>query len=163
MIHLNTKAIVGSISSPKFREILNSFKDRLQDDARLVRSIEELDPRKSSMSGEFFILFDGKPGLFFYDGNRFIFTSAACSGGTKYGNILFVHEFNLYHKKDVVSSYSYDRESLASFDSWDDKTAALVSSFARNFISKCKFLGTRQEYYAHLANAKKQAANLGVR
>ena len=159
----SNKIIVGSVLSPKFREIFNSFKDKLQDDAKLVKDIEEFDPRQPDTFGQSFLLFDGKPGLFVYNRYMLAFTSIIRSATTppKYC-LIFTHSFEFhYDKRGKVFSYYYDRDKIAHF-AWDERLANLSSNFARNAISQYKNQGAVTHFQAYLLNIKRKARTLNI-
>ena len=133
------KPIIGSTLSPQFRKILLSLEMR---GISRFQNIKDFDPSDVNASGPTFRLFDGKPGVFYYNEMFFAFLYASTLNKTeddetiKYCNQ--IKACMCYLEDDSMKVINHSIESLTYFNGWNSKTAKACSDYARSVMSQCQ-------------------------
>ena len=134
------KPLIGSNDSKKFWEIFNGITFSVNNDAR-HRNMKNFRPSLDSNEHYTIILLDDKPGLYYYDGNVFIFT---------YSYVIYDDnprdkEVGIYidaiQRRKTDNSFStvvvFDRD-LCDMMNPTPATCKAVSAFARNALAGIK-------------------------
>ena len=128
---------IGSTLSKEFSEIFKSieFMGRRP-------NIKEFNPKDLGTFGTSFILLDGKPGLYYYDGELLAYSIASTKSvrlphntKAKIDNSIKIS----FQKLDNLRALDHNVVFYTYFDAWNEELAIKASARVRSIMNKCKY------------------------